>query len=182
AKGNFHVGDWGTVAADGTFTVLTIPGPGVLMVCADQGHRFTILEPSAELYIKFRIPVVPFQPLNAVVTVNPSAQEPASLTCDVALEPGRRLLGRVVGPDGQPLTGVHAAGLAAPVNYTDRVSPDRERRPSQGMKDAAFTAYGLHPSHPRALVFYHPEKRLGKVECLRGDEAEPLTVRLEPLG
>jgi hypothetical protein len=32
------------------------------------------------------------------------------------------------------------------------------------------------------LILSHPEKGLGKVQLLRGDESGPLTVRLEPLG
>jgi hypothetical protein len=79
----------------------------------------------------------------------------------------------VVGPDDKPLAGAHVAGLT-PIHY----SPS----PSRGLETAAFTALGLSPRRARAVVFFHPEKKLGKVEFVRGDDAGPLTVRLEPLG
>ncbi len=40
----------------------------------------------------------------------------------------------------------------------------------------------LAPGQDRQLVFHHPQKNLGKALQLRGDEQEPLTVRLKPLG
>jgi hypothetical protein len=50
------------------------------------------------------------------------------------------------------------------------------------LKTASFTAVGLNPKEPRHLVFIHPEKKLGKLLRLRGDEKDPLIVKLEPLG
>jgi hypothetical protein len=35
---------------------------------------------------------------------------------------------------------------------------------------------------PRPVAFVHPEKNLGKLLLVRGDEKGPLEVRLEPLG
>jgi hypothetical protein len=55
-------------------------------------------------------------------------------------------------------------------------------RGSQVLETAAFTATGLNPQASRALVFFHPERKLAKVLRDRGDEDAPLTVRLEPLG
>ena len=57
-----------------------------------------------------------------------------------------------------------------------------EQPPYQKLETAEFMVYGLNPRQPRALILSHPEKGLGKVQLLRGDESGPLTVRLEPLG
>src|SRR5262249_9637986 len=53
---------------------------------------------------------------------------------------------------------------------------------SQGLKTAEFTVQGLGPDESRGLVFFHPEKKLGKVLKVRADEAGPLTVHLEETG
>jgi len=45
----------------------------------------------------------------------------------------------------------------------------------------SFTVGGLKAGRPRTLVFLHPEKKLGKVVKLQGDETKPLLVRLAPL-
>jgi hypothetical protein len=46
---------------------------------------------------------------------------------------------------------------------------------------AAFTVRGLDPRGSRVVVVFSPEKKLGKVRVVRGDEAGPLPFRLEPL-
>src|SRR5262249_50252639 len=58
---------------------------------------------------------------------------------------------------------------------------DRPERITR-LEGAEFTAFGVNVREPRPLVFVHPEKNLGKLVLLRGDEKEPLEVRLEPLG
>src|SRR5262249_25996570 len=50
------------------------------------------------------------------------------------------------------------------------------------LKGADFTAFSVNVCEPRPLAFIHPEKNLGKLLLVRGDEKEPLTVQLEPLG
>src|SRR5262249_45396272 len=129
---------------------------------------------------------VPF-PVNhlmyhALVPIHPSEQTPSSTNCDIALEPGRTLTGSVVGPDGQPLTGVLAMGLTAVLPDARDHTRCLEQPPYQKLETAEFMVYGLNPRQPRALILSHPEKGLGKVQLLRGDESGPLTVRLEPLG
>ena len=41
------------------------------------------------------------------------------------------------------------------------------------LSSASFTVGGLSAKRPRTLVFVHPEKKLGKVHKLRGDEKGP---------
>src|SRR5262249_12394814 len=93
----FIVSDWGRVGADGTFTVVATPGPGVLIATADDGQRFALLEPTKELHAKYKVFLVPPR-LNAVAPVNLAPDDPKSLRHVIVLEPGRSLSGRVVGP------------------------------------------------------------------------------------
>jgi hypothetical protein len=173
----------GEVGPDGSFTVAALPGPGLLCVWVDD-DRF----PRTELagWDGQPLKAVPF-PVNpamfhAVIRINPSEKDPKSTTCNITLEPGRTVTGSVVGPDGQPLSGVLALGLTAVLPSPRYQAGFVPQPPSQMLATATFTAYGLNPRQPRAVVLIHPEKGLGKVQLLRGDEAGPLTVRLEPLG
>jgi RNA polymerase sigma factor (sigma-70 family) len=173
------VSDWGRTAPDGTFTVLGIPGPGVLVAAADDVNRFAVIDPAKELSA-MAINRHPVRPCHVLVRIDVSTKDPKSLTCDIALEPARSVSGVIVGPDGRPLTGTHAAGLGAP--RIAILADPRERPRSEGLKSAEFTVQGLSPGGVRIVVFFHPGKKLGKVLKVRGDEAGPLTVRLEETG
>jgi RNA polymerase sigma factor (sigma-70 family) len=174
------VSDWGRTAPDGTFTVLGIPGPGVLVAGADDVNRFVAIDAPKELSA-LRIYQHPVQPCHALVRIDVSEKDPKSLHHDIALEPARAVPGTVIGPDGKPLAGTHAAGLGAP-RVAILADPSRDMPRSQGLKTAEFTVQGLSPNGSRTLVFFYPEKKLGKVLKVRGDEAGPLTVRLDETG
>jgi RNA polymerase sigma factor (sigma-70 family) len=172
----------GRTAPDGSFTTLGIPGSGVLCVRADEADRY----PDVEIegwdgsWLKVVVPGLlhPSQ-YHAVVPINVAENDPKSTIRDLTLEPGRTRTGLIVGPDDQPLAGVHAAGLvSAPAAWPFA----GYRTPSKGLERPNFTAKGLSVRQSRALVFYHPEKKLGKIVPVRGDETDSLTVRLEPLG
>jgi len=45
---------------------------------------------------------------------------------------------------------------------------------------AEFAATGLDPDRPRRLIVRHAERKLCAVVKLRGDEPEPLLIRLQP--
>src|SRR5262249_41968456 len=90
-----------------------------------------------------------------------------------------------VGPDGKPVTDVIAFGLTAVPDPGGRTVPRQSRfgpLPPDRLKTSTFTAVGLNPKEPRHLVFLHPEKNLGNLVKVRGDEKGPWTVQLEPLG
>jgi RNA polymerase sigma factor (sigma-70 family) len=156
--------------ADGLFTVTAIPGPGVLVARADDEDRFVAAEVEG---IKLAQSII-LDGYHAVIPVNPSGQDPKSTHYDIALVPGRALSGTVLGPDGQPLSGAHAAGLGATPKFFAR---------SEGkLATASFSVRGLSPKKSRTVLLMHPEKRLAKLQIVRPDESDPLTVRLEPLG
>ena len=50
------------------------------------------------------------------------------------------------------------------------------------LKGDRCTVYALDPKRPRQLAFYHAGRMLAGTLTVRGDEKEPPTVRLLPLG
>jgi hypothetical protein len=108
---------------------------------------------------------------HAIVAIDP-APRTDSLTCELALDPGKSRAGSVVGPDGEPLAGCVAINLFPPT-MSQQV---------ETLTSAAFTANALDPKHARHLFFRHHEKKLAAVVEARGDENGPLAVRLQPSG
>jgi RNA polymerase sigma factor (sigma-70 family) len=162
--------DDGRTAADGSFRVVAIPGPGLLNVLADDEDRY----PAARTEGLKTASGIILQMYHALVRIDPSADDPKSLSCDLILEPGRRLAGTVTDPDGRPLAGVRATGLG-PI-------PALFGGGAHQLETASFTVGGVRPGEPRALFFLDPEKKLARVQKLSGNEKGPLTIRLEPLG
>jgi RNA polymerase sigma factor (sigma-70 family) len=161
--------EWqGKIAADGTFTVVCVPGPGLLWVRADDDNYVRARREGYKIISGYIL-----GPAHAVVRIDPSEQDAKSRTCAIALKPGRSLGGTLVGPDGQPVAGTRAAGLR---------SIPRFFFPPEKLEAAGFTVGGLSPEQPRPLLFVHPEKKLAKVHTIRSEEKEPLTVRLEAMG
>jgi hypothetical protein len=161
----------GHAKKDGAFTVVAVAGPDFLTVSVDDKIRY--LGVNIENLKNFPAGSIPEQ-WNAIVPIDVSADDPKSITCDIYLEPGRVINGNVVGPDDKPLEGAYAVGLAGvPIFWGFADSK---------LSKATFTAGGLDPARPRSLFFFHAEKKLAKLHPVRGDEKEPVTVRLEPLG
>jgi len=72
-------------------------------------------------------------------------------------------------PDGQPLAGAWIAGLTEHWPITFHVT------------EPTVTVYALNPEKPRTVAIYHPEKKLGGIATIRGDENEPVVAKLGPL-
>jgi hypothetical protein len=166
-EGGVVISNWGKVQRDGTFTVLAIPGPGSLAVCAGHVERYPVLDAESQL-LKMKARGYPTAPVHAIAAVDADEKKPASLAHDFELHAGKTRTGRVVGPDGQPLDGIQVAGLGA------FDGPER-------MKSPAFKLSGLG-DRQRLLLFYHAPKKLGAVFEVRGDTPEPLVAKLQPLG
>ena len=161
---------------DGTFEVVTLPGRGLLAVRALSDH--CLLEVGAD-QIKGRDEqgfywtdphLLGANAYHTLVELDPS-KDAVSLTCNLAVDPGRTLTGRILGPDGKPLAGARPFGL---LSYNDG-SWEHE-----ALKSADFTAYGLKVGEPRKLMFIHEGLKLAGYCVVRGDEPGPNTVKLEP--
>lgn len=162
------VSDWGKIAPDGTFTLLAIPGPGVLWVKARDSSRFKRVDAQSHL-AKLDLQGWPSAPTHAYAQVNAVDGEPKTLHYEITLNAGVSRSGGVVDGDGKPLSGARVVGL------NDSETPTT-------LKDADFTATGLSAERDRALVFLHEEKKLGAVLAARGDSEKPLSAALQPLG
>jgi hypothetical protein len=175
--------------AQGRYRLTALPGPGVLKAqalfsednpCPYIMARVTPEDSDPAIYWKdfddFRLyngRGYPLWYVNAYRVIRPAAGD-SGLAADFALDPGRSRSGRVVDPEGRPVTG------AVPYNLYPL---EGRARPLPG---AEFTAAGLDSARPRRLVFFypterHPGRKLGATVVLRGDEPEPVVVKLRPL-
>jgi RNA polymerase sigma factor (sigma-70 family) len=160
--------DPGRTNEDGRFTVLCIPGPGVLLARADDADAYAAARPEDGKDAGNRI----LEHYNVVVRIDPSEKDEKSTRRDIALEPAGALDGQVVGPDGQPVAGAHTAGRLAVWSF----------RGPEKLQGASFKLHGLNASQPRVLVFLHTDRKLARVQKVPADHKGPLTVRLEATG
>jgi RNA polymerase sigma factor (sigma-70 family) len=178
----FRNSDHDTVrtAEDGSFTLVGLPGRGLLAAKpadreeegryvmgagADeiQGPRFGAdrfnTEPSA---------IDPYQ-FNVLTAINP-AQDAEPIVRDLVLDPGRTVTVTMVDPDGRPVKGASIDGVRG-------VWLHRKDLPT-----AEFRLTGVDPKHPRWYFVRHRGRNLGTVVLLKGDEPTPVTVRLQKCG
>jgi hypothetical protein len=164
--------------ADGGFRVVAPPGPGLIAFRARE-DRYPVgvgAEKFQDRTDRGLIQTVP----HLVHVWNYHVLHPVELkagaqTQDVEfkLESGRTVKGRVLDPDGKPLAGAQARGLkSSPTAFG----------PWEGepLKTAGFEAVAVDPKRPRALVFVHKEKKLAGMVRVRGDEKDPVEVKLQP--
>ncbi|HJT32901.1 MAG TPA: carboxypeptidase regulatory-like domain-containing protein [Pirellulales bacterium] len=104
-----------------------------------------------------------------MVLISPDRQKlPEPL--EVRLVRGRTLQGRLIDPDGQPLTGATAHGL-----YITAIR-------AQVISGSKFTVHAVGSDDEREISFEHQGRRLGACRAIGTGESEPITVRLEPYG
>jgi RNA polymerase sigma factor (sigma-70 family) len=179
--------------ADGRYRLVTIPGPGVLLASVAG----TVLKIDG-------LPIYPYKPSEfdaadrprirmsdqlgphrAFVTADgvqalyhqhackvlDLKEGSAAVTCDLALDPGKTLTIQLRDPQDKPLAGAMAMmGVSAEVK---RALP---------LKSPTCKIYALDPQNPRLAVFLHAERKLAAAVTLRGDEKDPVAIRLAPTG
>jgi RNA polymerase sigma factor (sigma-70 family) len=179
--------------ADGRFQVTTIPGKSLLMVQTHGRDTVDGLEvcpyltarPDPDYKDLFRYDKddnawlftsagggLEFLNIENVVKVVDLKEDGGPVQVDLHVERGRTAKIVVQDAEGKPLPGVIASGLTAHWPITVSLKS----------MDAPVTVYALDPEQPRRLVLLHPEKKLGGTVTLRGDEKEPVVVKLAPLG
>ncbi len=188
------------VRPDGSYSLAVLPGPGVIGVVASPREDYAVADVTSKEWVDFlRQQPAHFRPealsalssdLDPIVAIALGLGQPGALQINkyhalALIDPSERALseeldlplrtaqtvqGTVLGPDGQPLTGVTVVGLTA------------FREISELLEGASFTATGLNTHGSRELFFQHRGKKLGKVVTVRGNEPQPLTVKLEPCG
>src|SRR5262249_25842062 len=81
-----------------------------------------------------------------------------AVSCDLVADPGKPLTVTVEDPDGNPLAGAIASGVA--ITPLGAIS----------LTNAACPVYALDPDKPRQLVLLHQERELAAVITLHGEE------------
>jgi hypothetical protein len=155
---------------DGSYRIVGLPGPGLVGVygrlqnylrAPDRDDEFGVKEPSlstSPYHISFTSnysAIAPIDPAKGVETVKR----------DVTLDPGWKLTGTVLGPDGIPVTGVRSLGLEGPWSV---------------MKTPEFTVSGFNPRRPLNVLFQHLEKGLVGALQPPKENGGAVTVQLEP--
>jgi hypothetical protein len=177
------------VQPDGSYRLTVLPGPGIVVVAAsprdsyagawvDEEQLAAIVGKSAcgkrcsESWIPTAIggrrDGFSLDRYNGLGLINP-ADDAEAQALDLKVRPAPAIRGTVVGPDGQAITGVGVTGLS-----TESMA--------EILDSATFRVEGMNPRATRELTFHHRERGLSAVVTVRGDQSEPLTVRLSPCG
>jgi RNA polymerase sigma factor (sigma-70 family) len=163
------------LADDGRYELVALPGRSVI-ACSSDRRRYRIgigaeaIPGYDRMFMGFDTLPRHLSSLNAHVLaeldLDPRAE---SVTLDLQVDPGRTVTVTAVAPDGQPLAGTTASGLSDDSSSTEH--PQDSPR---------FQVHALDPSRPRRVTITHPGRKLIGSVYLKGDEAGPLTVRLQP--
>ncbi|MDP6721920.1 MAG: M56 family metallopeptidase, partial [Pirellulaceae bacterium] len=177
--------------ADGTFRIVTIPGPSVVMAqvhyhekmgdhdvtpfrqasfsAEDEKHVPLTVDGNDRYFTKAdgSIEVLGIQ--NAVRYVNLKPDGEAAHV-DLVLDRGKKVEIEIHDDNGKPIKGVFAAGVTEHWPHTFRLTESRS------------TVYGLGEDRPRTLMLLHPDRKLAGSVTLKGDETSPVVVKLAPAG
>jgi hypothetical protein len=174
---------------DGRFRLITIPGRALLTVQVHEGEKFNgqylspyrraVADPDHKDLFNYDkdddtwtistaqgLEIIGIEHTVKVIDIKENEETKVELFVDRGVT--ARL--RVEDADGKPLAGAWVAGLADhwPITYK--------------LPEPTASVYALNPEKPRTLVVFHPEKKLGGTVTIRGDEKEPLIVKLAPMG
>ncbi len=175
-------------ADDGTFRLVTTPGPVLLMGGPDRQrlpdgrlkqlkYKPAVADPKYPRYFRAMSNhlacyvfggLVPVQGnFCKVLDIKPGA---TILKQDIVLEQANALAVKIQDAEGRPLAGVWVTGISAEnwhpaVQIADRCS-----------------VYGVEAGKPRLMVFYEAAKKLAGTLTLKGNEKQPVAVKLGPTG
>jgi RNA polymerase sigma factor (sigma-70 family) len=160
-------------AADGSFELVGLPGRGLIGALAwDSRYRRGVGAEKVRGLQRdgiFRTYPHLCIPSNFSTMAEIDVRVGTDATCELALDSGRVLTGKVLGPDRRPLAGVRVRGLS-----------DIDTWEHEPLESAEFTVTGLVPGKPRLLQFGHSEKRLAACRVISTDDKAPITIVLGP--
>ena len=105
--------------------------------------------------------------------IDPDA-DASSFTCDLAFDAGVSIPGRVVGPDGTPVSDLYVLG------QTERDQSWRPRHEENARTTDRFTVNGYDGNGPRPLFFKNQDESLVGQYRLEGDAPDEIVVTLQP--
>ncbi len=164
---------------EGHYRIAVLPGPGILAFMADEHQKYprasTILkldgsrEKAGTSLLRTRPSL--FYPQNAhvVAEVDPAA-DAKRLTLDLELDAGSSLVGRVVDPEGQRLTGFHYSGQFEQFDTWMQSS------------DGTFELKDYDPNSPRHVYFAHRQRNLAGSVIVEGQQPPNFVVKLQRAG
>jgi RNA polymerase sigma factor (sigma-70 family) len=169
---------------DGTFTCAALPGQGILTVTAKGPYQAARVDPK-ELIDETARPASNTDSLWIAIggmAVSGLTQEgyqairllkidPAKPPEEQVIEltPAEPIHGRIVDPDGKPLSGAIVRGL----HQTSEAWSDP-------LLAAEFTAQPPHPDRPRRLMFRHDGRKLIGAAVVAAGSNKPVDFKLEP--
>jgi RNA polymerase sigma factor (sigma-70 family) len=185
--------------ADGKFRVVTVPGQLIVTV---QGHEFVTVGDAKLMPFRGAGPDPDHPDLfDAKIQTGYTFVQLADRSWHTvgALEHGVRIIDvpaegkpfevnfaldrgvtgriRIEGPDGKPVTGTTILGLA---HASTPATPQGGTLATSS--EATVTVLALDPkAAPRQIIAWHSEKKLGGMATIRGDEKEPVVVKVAPL-
>jgi RNA polymerase sigma factor (sigma-70 family) len=168
--------------ASGSFRLVVIPGPVLLM--GRGGGRSRILYKRAgadpkypQYFTKDGIGfyghnlMAPLQGQCKVLEIKPGV---AVVKQDIVLEREKALTAvKIQDAEGKPLSGVEVWGMA---------NGRKMWIPYGLLESDTCPVYGERTDKPQSLVLYQPDKKLAGTLTLKGNEKQPLVVRLGPVG
>lgn len=166
--GKFIISDWGKIAADGSFTVLGIPGRGALVVRAQNSTNYVRVDSSAELS-KLKSRSFPSDATHGFVAIDVDEADAKSRDHVISVTPAASRAGKLVDGDGAAVSGAKVVGLS-------------DSKQPRTLATNEVTMPGLRKERARALVAIHEEKQLGAVAAIEGTSTAAFEVKLQPLG
>jgi hypothetical protein len=169
---------------DGRFRFVAPPGPGIIVVQAreqtaypmarilprDRGKPYLRKEGGlGEVFISSSSVFNPLSSYHAYRLIDPAVGA-EKLSADVQLDPGKAVVGKVVGPDGKPFAGATVAGVV-PL-FEDPTT----------LKGDTFTVAAVLPEDNRTVAAVHAGNKLAGTVVVRGSGKPAPVLRLAPWG
>jgi RNA polymerase sigma factor (sigma-70 family) len=162
---------------DGVFRVVSIPGPVLLMggprgTNDDFKYQRSEVDPKYRRYFRNSVSfyglsggISPIQGIYfKVLQIEPDTK---IVEQNIVLERLSALTVQIQDDDGKPLANACVAGLTTEGHYPTWYT------------ESSCTAYG---NKPRLMIFYHLKRKLAAAITLKGDEKQPVVVKLGPAG
>jgi RNA polymerase sigma factor (sigma-70 family) len=161
-------------AADGTFRIAVLPGPGHLLVMGQDGH-YVHEEIGDRILDSGRPGGTRYYP-DAVVKLD-LPKETRVKEVAVTLKRGVSVKGRLVGPAGERV------GKALMICRLQASPLSLQWQFPVELRDGQFELHGLDPAKSYPVSFLDAEKGWGTTVQLSGRQAgEPVTIKLQPCG
>ena len=165
--------------SDGRYRVLGLPGPGVLLVTMQvPGYPLAAGAETIDGYDASNGVLPTIWPLRVsnwhlLKQIEP-ATDAISSTCDLELEADVSIRGRVVGPDGKPISDLYVLGQSEGDQWW------RPRHTDYVRTTDRFAVYGYDGNSPRQLFFKNKDETLVGQYRLEGDAPPEIVVTLQP--